>query len=161
MRVCSSLPLFTAEMREIFDHPLQGKEASSRLLSLLQGSSTVSQYSVDFRILEAACGWDERALQGVFVKGLKEELKDELHTKKCWVENNPIWVTQRWYRVGPVQRWVVLDQQGWVMGLTQHVGLRLYTQKWVKNNSAVGFMLSNKWAKIEPCCWVILTNKMG
>ena len=75
---CNTLPLFTAEMKKIFDHSLQGKEASSRLLSLQQGSSSVSQYSVDFRILAAECGWDERALQGVFVKGLREEPKDEL-----------------------------------------------------------------------------------
>ena len=38
----------------------------------------VSQYAVDFCILAAECGWDERALQGIFVKGLSEELKDEL-----------------------------------------------------------------------------------
>ena len=59
--LCSSFILFTAEMRNIFDHPIQCKEASSRLLSLSQGSSTVSQYAVDFRILAAECGWDERA----------------------------------------------------------------------------------------------------
>ena len=67
-------------MRKVFDHPIQGKEASSRLLSLSQGSSTVSQFAVDFRILE--CGWGESASQWIFVKGLSEELKDELAARE-------------------------------------------------------------------------------
>ena len=65
-------------MRKIFDHPIQGKEASSQLLSLSQGSSTVSQFAVDFGILAGEYGWGERALEGIFVKELSEELKDEL-----------------------------------------------------------------------------------
>lgn len=76
--VCNSLGLFTAEMRKVFDHPLQSKEASSRLLSLRQGSSSVTSYSIDFRILAAETGWDQKALQGVFFRGLSEELKDQL-----------------------------------------------------------------------------------
>lgn len=70
--------LFTAEMLKVFDHPLQGKEASSRILSLHQGSVYVSTYSINFHILTAKSGWDEKALEGVFLCGLSEELKDEL-----------------------------------------------------------------------------------
>lgn len=76
--VCNTLTSFTSEMQRVFDHPLQGKEASSRLLSLHQGSGSVSAYSIDFRILATECGWDDKALQGIFYRGLSEAVKDEL-----------------------------------------------------------------------------------
>ncbi len=79
--VLDSYGLFCAELRKVFDHPVQGQEASKRLLSLRQGSSSVATYSVDFRILSAESGWEEVALRGVFVQGLSEELKDELATR--------------------------------------------------------------------------------
>lgn len=70
--------LFCSELRKVFDHPLQSKEAGNRLLSLRQGSHSVADYSVEFRILAIEAGWDEKALQGIFMRGLREELKDEL-----------------------------------------------------------------------------------
>lgn len=76
--ILKSYVAFTAELRRVFDHPVQGQEASKRLLSLRQGNSSVAAYSVDFRILAAESEWDEVALRGVFIKGLSEELKDEL-----------------------------------------------------------------------------------
>lgn len=76
--ICSTLSSFTSEMQKVFDHPLQDKEASNRLLSLRQGSGSVSTYSVDFRILATECGWDDKALKGIFFRGLSEEVKDEL-----------------------------------------------------------------------------------
>ena len=79
--VCHSYLEFTKEMRKIFDHPLKGKEAANRLLSLRQGSSSVAQYAIDFRILAAESGWDDTALQGVFMKGLNDRVKDELATR--------------------------------------------------------------------------------
>lgn len=75
---CRSYVEFTEEMKKIFDHPLKGKEAATRLLSLKQGSSSVAQYAIDFRILAAESGWDNTALQGVFMKGLNDRVKDEL-----------------------------------------------------------------------------------
>jgi len=76
--IYNSFPVFETEMLQVFDHPLQGKEAVNRLLSLRQGSESVSTYSIDFRILAAESGWGETALQIVFSRGLNEELKDEL-----------------------------------------------------------------------------------
>lgn len=76
--IYNSFPVFETEMLNVFDHPLQGKEAGNRLLSLHQGSESVSTYSIDFRILAAESGWGEAALQTVFSRGLNEELKDEL-----------------------------------------------------------------------------------
>lgn len=63
-------------MQNIFDHPIQGKEAAKWLLSLRLGSSSVSQYTVDFRVLAAESGWDDLALQGVFFQGLAEKVDE-------------------------------------------------------------------------------------
>ena len=72
-------PSFVSEMRKVFDHPVQGREASSRLLTLHQGSAApVAQYAIDFRILAAESGWDDAALQSVFLRGLADNVKDEL-----------------------------------------------------------------------------------
>ena len=79
--LCSDFKAFTSEMLRVFDHPVKGKEAVSQLLSLNQGRNSVSQYALDFRILAAECGWDQAALQGVFLKGLSEEIQDELATR--------------------------------------------------------------------------------
>lgn len=43
-----------------------------------QGSGSVSAFSIDFRILATECGWDDKALQGIYYRGLSEEVKDEL-----------------------------------------------------------------------------------
>lgn len=76
--ICQSYLVFTQEMRRVFDHPVKGKEASKRLLALCQGSTSVAQYAVDFRILAAESGWDDEALQGAFLRGLADNIKDEL-----------------------------------------------------------------------------------
>lgn len=65
-------------MRKVFDHPVQGKEASRRLLVLHQKSSSVASYAFDFCILVAESSWGGVALQAVFLQGLSEEIKDEL-----------------------------------------------------------------------------------
>lgn len=69
---------FANEMKKLFDHPLKGKEAAKRLLALNQGTSSVAQYAVDFRILANESGWDDTALQSVFLRGLADNVKDEL-----------------------------------------------------------------------------------
>lgn len=76
--LCSKYQLFSQEMRKIFHHPVKGREAVSQLLSLKQGNRSMSEYSVTFHILVAESGWDQSALQGVFFKGLSEEVKDKL-----------------------------------------------------------------------------------
>lgn len=73
--------VFEKEIRKVFDHPVKGKEASKRLLTLTQGARSVAEYSVDFRTLAAEAAWDDSALQSVFVNGLSEQLKDELALK--------------------------------------------------------------------------------
>lgn len=72
---------FERELKKVFDHPVQGKEASKRLLCLNQGAHSVAEYSIEFRTLAAEAGWDDSALQTVFINGLSEQLKDELALK--------------------------------------------------------------------------------
>lgn len=38
----------------------------------------MADYSIEFRVLAAGSGWNDSALQGVFLQGLSEQLKDEL-----------------------------------------------------------------------------------
>uniref|UniRef100_A0A674MXQ5 Gypsy retrotransposon integrase-like protein 1 n=1 Tax=Takifugu rubripes TaxID=31033 RepID=A0A674MXQ5_TAKRU len=78
----SSFPVFTAEFRRVFELPIQSSEASSQILSLRQGSSSVADYSIRFRILAARSGWNDAALQGVFTQGLSDDLKDELAARE-------------------------------------------------------------------------------
>lgn len=76
--VLSSFERFSAELRRVFDHTVKGREAMCRLLALSQGSQSAANYSIEFRILASECGWDESALMGIYLKGLSEQLKDEL-----------------------------------------------------------------------------------
>lgn len=69
-----SYDYFVSEMRKVFDHPVQGRDAAKRLLSLRQGSRSVAEYSVEFRTVAAESGWNQEALQGVFLGGLSERM---------------------------------------------------------------------------------------
>lgn len=56
----------------------KGGDVAKRLLSLRQGSHSVAEFSVEFRTMAADSGWNDKALQGLFLSGLSEQLKDEL-----------------------------------------------------------------------------------
>lgn len=62
----------------VFDTPFQGGEAMTRLFSFHQGSSSVADYSIQFLIYAAESRWNGVALQGAFLTGLNEEVKDHL-----------------------------------------------------------------------------------
>lgn len=79
--VLSSFLIFSTELRKVFDHPVKGLEAMNRLFLLRQGSGSVADFSIEFRILAAECGWDEPALMTLFSRNLSEELKDELASR--------------------------------------------------------------------------------
>lgn len=64
--------------KSVFDHPNHSGNASTRLLTLRQGSRSVAEYSVDFWTLAADSGWNDTALEGVFLQGLSDQLRDEL-----------------------------------------------------------------------------------
>ncbi|KAF7647751.1 hypothetical protein LDENG_00167330 [Lucifuga dentata] len=50
--------------------------------SLRQGSRSIAEYSVDLRILAAESRWNDGALQGIFMQGLNDQLKDVLAAKE-------------------------------------------------------------------------------
>ena len=69
---------FCSEFRSIFDHPTRALHAAGRLHHIRQGTRSVSEYAIDFRILAADSGFNDLALQVAFREGLSEGLKDEL-----------------------------------------------------------------------------------
>uniref|UniRef100_A0A8D0AQG0 Reverse transcriptase n=1 Tax=Sander lucioperca TaxID=283035 RepID=A0A8D0AQG0_SANLU len=69
---------FVSEITTVFDHPVTSSDTSNRLLSLRPGTLSAADYSVEFRTLAAELGWDDRALQSIFFKGLNENVKDSL-----------------------------------------------------------------------------------
>lgn len=73
-----SFTTFVSEIKKVFDHPVWGRDAAKCLLSLRQGSHSVAEFSVEFRTIAEDSGWNDEALQGIFVGGLSELLKDEL-----------------------------------------------------------------------------------
>lgn len=69
---------FTRDFKAIFHHPLRTDEAVQQLFGLRQGSQSVAEFSITFRIKAAEVGWAENALCGAFINGLNERMKDEL-----------------------------------------------------------------------------------
>ena len=80
--VNDNFDLFVAEMRKVFDHPVEGGNAAKRLISLRQGSRSVAEFSVEFRTHAARSGWNDRSLCGSFLSALSESIKDELATRE-------------------------------------------------------------------------------
>ena len=78
---CFDYSVISEEMRRVFNHPVRGREASQRLL-LRQGSRSVASFAVEFRTLAVESGWNEDALQGVFLNVLGSDVKDELTSRE-------------------------------------------------------------------------------
>ena len=78
---CDNFDFFVAEMRTVFDHPVEGGDAAKRLMSLRQGSRSVAEFSVEFRTVAVNSGWNDQSLRGLFLSSLNESIKDELATR--------------------------------------------------------------------------------
>ena len=76
--ICWSYDTFISEMKKVFDHPVRGRDASRRLLSLRQGSRSVAEFSVEFRTVASDSRWNNESLQDAFLQGLNEAINDEL-----------------------------------------------------------------------------------
>ncbi|XP_056329085.1 uncharacterized protein LOC130241386 [Danio aesculapii] len=63
---CSSFAAFEEEFKRVFDHPHSGRQASKKLLTLQQGSGSVAEYAIHFRIVAAGNGWNNEALMVCF-----------------------------------------------------------------------------------------------
>lgn len=75
---CSSVSLFTDELRKVFDHATPGREIARGLFNLAQGGRSVSDYSIEFRTIAAESNWNASSLLDAFYNGLSDRLKDEL-----------------------------------------------------------------------------------
>ena len=73
---------FQEELKRTFDHPFREANAAKRLLNLKQGSQTVAEFMVEFHILAAETGWPDSVLQGVLIKALNEQMKDQLASQE-------------------------------------------------------------------------------
>ena len=74
-----SYDTFVTEMRKVFDHPVLGSEAATRLFFVTPVCS--ANYSLDFRVLAAKTGWNEPAFVSFFKRELSDRLLDELASK--------------------------------------------------------------------------------
>uniref|UniRef100_A0A674PBR8 Gypsy retrotransposon integrase-like protein 1 n=1 Tax=Takifugu rubripes TaxID=31033 RepID=A0A674PBR8_TAKRU len=75
-RLSSEYSAFRREFKAVFEHPTYGEDAASRLLALQQGSRSVAEYTLEFRILAAESRWGETALRSAYRRGLSEAIKD-------------------------------------------------------------------------------------
>ena len=75
-RFASHYSLFISEFRLVFDHPPDGSDSATRLHSLNQGTRSVAEFAVEFRILAAKSHWGDEALKSAFRRGLSDQIKD-------------------------------------------------------------------------------------
>lgn len=69
---------FIQEFRRAFDPPLLQEEAVQRLFTLRQGSRSVSEFSICFRIIT-----EESVLKGAFLHALNIKIRDQIATHKA------------------------------------------------------------------------------
>ncbi|KAK6314010.1 hypothetical protein J4Q44_G00154690 [Coregonus suidteri] len=69
---------FAHLFRAVFDHPPEGRELGEQLVHLRQGIRTGQEFALEFRILAAGSGWNERALIKQFRCHLREDVRREL-----------------------------------------------------------------------------------
>ncbi len=53
---CESYAAFEEEFKRVFDHPVSGREASKRLLTLSQGFRSTTDFAIEFRTIAAGSG---------------------------------------------------------------------------------------------------------
>ena len=73
---------FIREFKLVFDHPTDGPDTASRLHGLRQGTRSVADYTVEFRILAADSGWGDPALKSAYRRGLSDNIKDLILQKR-------------------------------------------------------------------------------
>ncbi|KAL0170809.1 hypothetical protein M9458_035405, partial [Cirrhinus mrigala] len=65
-------------MTALFDRSARGDEAATQLSQLSQGRTSITDYSIRFKTLAAACLWNPEALRARFLDGLCAAIKDEI-----------------------------------------------------------------------------------
>lgn len=84
--ICSSVKLFSDELRKVFDHVTPGREVARGLFNLTQGGRSVSDYSIEFRTVAAESNWNAASLFDAFYNGLSDDIKDELAARDLPVD---------------------------------------------------------------------------
>lgn len=69
---------FLKEFKKTFAHTTSECSSARRLLNLRQGRQGIADFLINFRIAAAEAGWSDRALQGVYLHSLNDEMKDQL-----------------------------------------------------------------------------------
>ncbi|KAI5630169.1 nephrocystin-4-like, partial [Silurus asotus] len=71
----TSFAAFTTRLTEVFGTSTSVTSTADQLLELHQGTDSVVDYSLRFRMLVAPSGWNEAALLGTYRRGLNQELQ--------------------------------------------------------------------------------------
>ncbi|KAI2653687.1 Retrotransposon-derived protein PEG10 [Labeo rohita] len=71
----NSFERFTSHFSEVFSNTTRTLTVSDQLFRLQQGSSSVHEYTIHFRTLAAASGWNEFALLGAYRQGLNPDIR--------------------------------------------------------------------------------------
>ena len=79
---CFVLDEFVEEMKKVFDHPVTGREAGKRLITISQGRRSVAEYAVEFRTLAGEVAWPDAPLITLFEEGLNSDVRDDLSTRE-------------------------------------------------------------------------------
>ncbi len=66
-----SFDAFSAHFKEVFGLSTGSLSTADQLIHLRQGTSSVSDYTLQFRTLAASCGWNEMALIAANRQGLR------------------------------------------------------------------------------------------
>ncbi|KAL0153949.1 hypothetical protein M9458_050706, partial [Cirrhinus mrigala] len=73
--IIHSYEQFTNHFTEVFSTTTEELATSDQLFRLHQGTSSVNHYTLHFRTLAAASGWNEKALLGAYRQGLNPDLR--------------------------------------------------------------------------------------
>ncbi|KAL0150345.1 hypothetical protein M9458_054347 [Cirrhinus mrigala] len=76
--VTRSIRAFTAHFKEVFGQSDSDITAGEQLYHLKQGTMSIQEYSLKFRTLAAASGWNERSLLTTYRLGLEPKLRLQL-----------------------------------------------------------------------------------
>ncbi len=87
---CATFHDFQAEMIKLFDDLLR-VTAASQLVRLNQNGGSVTDFSIQFGTLAAACDWKEAPLRSRFREGLDNEIQEEILLPNCLVILTPSW----------------------------------------------------------------------
>ncbi len=76
--IINSFEAFVAHFQEVFGQSTGSLSIPDQLIRLRQGRSTVSDYTLQFRTLAAASGWNEAALLTAYRQGLDSQIRTQM-----------------------------------------------------------------------------------